>query len=328
MKTFKQWVDGLSESALSYVKNRCNDWADFTTEDYYRKINPNDTVYLEKLIKEAYGYNKADKLLLIVSMLLLQKTDTKSEEMFKTLLLNNSEYDNTLCAVMGRDAYREWYKNKYGHRQHKSLEYILLMTDDFDNIDFSEYDSSNLNADPEFFEIFGEKYMLEFLKENPRMVKPTRLPINDDRFDKLFFGEDGWTESQKKQVIGNYTGDQWQVDDFLERIVAVDKSYLRYIYNIIYRDAAAASKLYTAKKDDYDINTTTVQQRFRYSKELRKLFMIAGCCARESLPKTKAGTIGDISALVKLYGFNFNYIFDCLYPELSTPQPVEEGFSV
>ena len=90
MKTFKQWVDGLSESALSYVKNRCNDWADFTTEDYYRKINPNDTVYLEKLIKEAYGYNKSDKLLLAVSMLLLQKPDAKSEEMFKTLLINNS----------------------------------------------------------------------------------------------------------------------------------------------------------------------------------------------------------------------------------------------
>lgn len=324
MKTFKQWVDGLGEAARDYIEKRCSDWADFTTEDYYRKIDPNDTELLRKLIKEAYGYNKADKLLLATSMLLLQKTDPASEQMFKTLLVNNSDYDNTLCAVIGRDAYREWYKNKYGQRLNKSIDYILLMTDDFDNIDFSEYDNGNLTADPEYFDIFGEEYMLNFLKENPRLFKPTRLAIDDERFDKLFFGENGWTEAQKKQVIGNYTGDVWQMDDFLERIVAVDKSYLKYVYNIIYRDAAAAAKLYTAKKDDYDVNTTTVQQRFRYSKELRKLFMIAGCCARESLPKTKAGTIGDISALVKLYNFDFNSIFDCLYPELMEQQVVIE----
>lgn len=324
MKTFKQWVDGLGEAARDYIKKRCSDWADFTTEDYYRKIDPNDTEFLRKLIKEAYGYNKADKLLLATSMLLLQKADAESEQMFKTLLVNNSDYDNTLCAVIGRDAYREWYKNKYGQRLNKSLDYILLMTDDFDNIDFSEYDNGNLTADPEYFDIFGEEYMLNFLKENPRLFKPTQLAIDDERFDKLFFGENGWTEAQKKQVIGNYTGDVWQMDDFLERIVAVDKSYLKYVYNIIYRDAAAAAKLYTAKKDNYDVNTTTVQQRFRYSKELRKLFMIAGCCARESLPKTKAGTIGDISALVKLYNFDFNSIFDCLYPELMEQQVVIE----
>lgn len=324
MKTFKQWVDGLGEAARDYIEKRCGDWADFTTEDYYRKIDPNDTEFLRKLIKEAYGYNKADKLLLATSMLLLQKTDPASEQMFKTLLVNNSDYDNTLCAVMGRDAYREWYKNKYGQRLNKSIDYILLMTDDFDNIDFSEYDNGNLTADSEYFDIFGEEYRLKFLKENPRLFKPTRLAIDDERFDKLFFGENGWTEAQKKQVIGNYTGDVWQMDDFLERIVAVDKSYLKYVYNIIYRDAAAAAKLYTAKKDNYDVNTTTVQQRFRYSKELRKLFMIAGCCARESLPKTKAGTIGDISALVKLYNFDFNSIFDCLYPELMEQQVVIE----
>lgn len=324
MKTFKQWVDGLGEAARDYIEKRCSDWADFTTKDYYRKIDPNDTELLRKLIKEAYGYNKADKLLLATSMLLLQKADAESEQMFKTLLVNNGDYDNTLCAVIGRDAYREWYKNKYGQRLNKSIDYILLMTDDFDNIDFSEYDNGNLTADPEYFDIFGEEYMLNFLKENPRLFKPTRLAIDDERFDKLFFGENGWTEAQKKQVIGNYTGDVWQMDDFLERIVAVDKSYLKYVYNIIYRDAAAAAKLYTAKKDNYDVNTTTVQQRFRYSKELRKLFMIAGCCARESLPKTKAGTIGDISALVKLYNFDFNSIFDCLYPELMEQQVVIE----
>lgn len=324
MKTFKQWVDGLGEAARDYIEKRCSDWADFTTKDYYRKIDPNDTELLRKLIKEAYGYNKADKLLLATSMLLLQKADAESEEMFKTLLVNNGDYDNTLCAVIGRDAYREWYKNKYGQRLNKSIDYILLMTDDFDNIDFSEYDNGNLTADPEYFDIFGEEYMLNFLRENPRLFKPTRLAIDDERFDKLFFGENGWTEAQKKQVIGNYTGDVWQMDDFLERIVAVDKSYLKYVYNIIYRDAAAAAKLYTAKKDNYDVNTTTVQQRFRYSKELRKLFMIAGCCARESLPKTKAGTIGDISALVKLYNFDFNSIFDCLYPELMEQQVVIE----
>lgn len=324
MKTFKQWVDGLGEAARDYIEKRCSDWADFTTKDYYRKIDPNDTELLRKLIKEAYGYNKADKLLLATSMLLLQKADAESEQMFKTLLVNNGDYDNTLCAVIGRDAYREWYKNKYGQRLNKSIDYILLMTDDFDNIDFSEYDNGNLTADPEYFDIFGEEYMLNFLRENPRLFKPTRLAIDDERFDKLFFGENGWTEVQKKQVIGNYTGDVWQMDDFLERIVAVDKSYLKYVYNIIYRDAAAAAKLYTAKKDNYDVNTTTVQQRFRYSKELRKLFMIAGCCARESLPKTKAGTIGDISALVKLYNFDFNSIFDCLYPELMEQQVVIE----
>lgn len=324
MKTFKQWVDGLGEAARDYIEKRCSDWADFTTKDYYRKIDPNDTELLRKLIKEAYGYNKADKLLLATSMLLLQKADTESEQMFKTLLVNNSDYDNTLCAVIGRDAYREWYKNKYGQRLNKSIDCILLMTDDFDNIDFSEYDNGNLTANPEYFDIFGEEYMLNFLRENPRLFKPTRLAIDDEHFDKLFFGENGWTEAQKKQVIGNYTGDVWQMDDFLERIVAVDKSYLKYVYNIIYRDAAAAAKLYTAKKDNYDVNTTTVQQRFRYSKELRKLFMIAGCCARESLPKTKAGTIGDISALVKLYNFDFNSIFDCLYPELMEQQVVIE----
>lgn len=324
MKTFKQWVDGLGEAARDYIEKRCSDWADFTTEDYYRKIDPNDTEFLRKLIREAYGYNKADKLLLATSMLLLQKTDPNSKEMFNTLLQNNNDYDNTLCAVIGRDAYREWYRKKYGQRLSKSIDYILLMTDDFDNIDFSEYDNGNLTADPEYFDIFGEEYMLNFLKENPRLFKPTQLAIDDERFDKLFFGENGWTEAQKKQVIGNYTGDVWQMDDFLERIVAVDKSYLKYVYNIIYRDAAAAAKLYTAKKDNYDVNTTTVQQRFRYSKELRKLFMIAGCCARESLPKTKAGTIGDISALVKLYNFDFNSIFDCLYPELMEQQVVIE----
>ena len=156
-------------------------------------------------------------------------------------------------------------------------------------------------------------------KENPMAISISRDQINNDLVDELFFGEDQLTEDQKRRVITGYVRDVRDVKDFMQRFVAVDESYLKYLGYIIDDRPDLAMKLYKQKKPDDELaeygEHVKIADSYRYPKEYRKLFLIAGCCARENVGKAKAGLIGEIASLLKMYSWNYLDIFYCLYPQ-------------
>ena len=40
--------------------------------------------------------------------------------------------------------------------------------------------------------------------------------------------------------------------------------------------------------------------------------------------KAMAGVIGDAACILKMYGYDFNQIFDCLYPQYANTATVDE----
>jgi hypothetical protein len=106
------------------------------------------------------------------------------------------------------------------------------------------------------------------------------------------------------------------VEDFMERIVAVDHKYLRYLYNIVEKLPSLATEIYEQKKPDEELTgNESIPQTYRYSKDIRKLAKIAHACARKSVSKVNSAFLKEISPLLKIYGYNFNTIYDALYPE-------------
>jgi hypothetical protein len=75
-------------------------------------------------------------------------------------------------------------------------------------------------------------------------------------------------------------------------------------------------KLYCEKKPDSELTgNETASETFRYPKELRKVFVIAHACALKRVSKVKSGICKEIAPLLKIYGYNWNEIYDAMYPE-------------
>lgn len=335
MKTFKQWFNSLSDGTQAYLQKTC-DWIDRNTEDGYRK--PNDLeaeieviqLELAKNLKDDRYFR--DHILNTIAFGLFQKhkNDYDDERYYNTLIAfdeKNNDVEDYLTVPEIRKMYQiktQYHDAINGNEPSKyGLSKFLLMTEDFDNIDWSRLNMNQVDLNTETCEILGHDQLYKIAKENPGRISGRRnlyADVNNVLFDELFFCEDGWTAKQKELVINNYCYNEQDAEDFMRRIVAVDESYLRYIGKyFIYNNPALAMYLYKQKKPDDELNALPeghkIEDEYRYPKSYRKLFLIAGCCARERIGKAMTGSLREVAPLLKMYGYNFNTIFDCLYPK-------------
>jgi len=332
MKTFKKWFEARNEETQQYLLKKCL-WIDVNSPDKYRhpknaeEIKNSVVTYAStRLIND--DYVDSDKLHQLLAVYLQNDKDMKAkdpEAYYNTLVVlwKNAQEEIEL-AVDAMDL-REIYKRKHVLKRRWPDKYrlseILLVTEDFDNIDWSDLDET-IQLDTISMDIFGHEKIIEAAKANPDMVRIERTAMKNDLFDELFFCENGWTKSQKEHILRNWSTSLDGVRDFMERVVAVDESYLRYIGTyFIYQEPALAAHLYKEKKPITELNALPAghsqTEEFRYPKHYRKLFHIAACCARKNVGKALAGTIGDVACTLKMYGYDFNQVFDCMYPEFA-----------
>lgn len=336
MKTLKQFYDSLSEPAQLWMRSNCTAWFDINQADYYAKapIATTDIKALKRELFEGLGEgrysdyasaknlcNKYAILLNFISnehpeLISRDDADKAMNQIFEAshiteqtwLLMSDNEKDA---------AFMKSFK-RYGKM--KLYQYLYLVKD-FDNftIDWEEVDSITLSA--EVVEIIGKKnayaMMDQYGSDISRMIK---FGQENDFFDELFFcngnGEKVLSQQQKINVLSNIYADSYNLPtlestaDFFKRIVAVDHSYLRFIYKIIDRYPALATKLYNEKKPDSEPG-----EIHRYNKELRKLFMIAHACSLGRISKSKCSIVKEIAPLLKIYSYNFKDIYEAMYPE-------------
>ena len=338
MKTFKQWFNSLSDGTQAYLINECK-WIDTTSKDYYKHPNDFDSQLLtqslvikSKIEKDRYIDNDDNDEAYVLMLKKFQ--DKLAPDVYKYLM--HAWIDrNTYSATDKVDAFdlREYYKEYAVKKQAQypvgrifryPLQQYLLVLEDFSNIDWSLCKTEDIAFNGATMEILGHDEVVRLAKENPQRLDLSsscnKQEINNPVFDELFFCKDGWTKEQKRRVIENYRMNEDDVEDFMKRIVAVDESYLRYVGTyFIDNYPALGMHLYKQKKTEDELNALPpghkIEDEYRYPKSYRKLFQIAACCARENVGKAMAGTIGDASGILKMYGYNFNMIFDCLYPQ-------------
>jgi len=361
MKTFKQWFDGLSKETQEYLLQEC-EWIDTSTKDYYRhpQLDTNVFATYPAYVKERLEldrYVDSDQFLSVAFTLLIQQKDTYDHDAYIHTVAGVIDSFRSIVPMLDaldlRDVYKfkaqckeayektdsSWsHTKKVNYKYLYSLKHFLLITEDFDNIDWSLLDKDRLSLNAPIVEILGHDEVKKIAKENPQRMteKMTRKEVNNTVFDELFFCADGWTKEQKLQVINNYRYTEDDVKNFMQKIVAVDESYLRFVGTYFIENyPALGMHLYKMKKSDEELNALPAGHRledeYQYPKEYRKLFQIAACCARGNVGKAMAGTIGDAACILKMYGYNFNQIFDCLYPqyaETTTSTETEEAVTV
>lgn len=330
-KTFKEWFDGLSDATrLEFVSCYGKNWIDFDAPDYYRQpvYDTSSMTVQDFLYKNDNLSLKTNTLIVAVKNLIENNKYNEAFELVKTYMdereLNSRDVYH-LAAYFCNAEFRALIKreiNSHATWRREPFERLPLQTD------FSHLDIHEMNCDQDFnncyLEIFGKDAIKEVWLSSDTYINPYSYckPTTEvgkqltEIFDELFFGENGWSQEQKNHILNRVRCYKEDVEAFMRLIVAVDKKYLKNIYNVISSNTALATELSQQLKPDSELTgNETREQRYRYPKELRRLFQICGCCIRGTLPKTRISKIGDIANIVKLYNFNFSNIFDALYPE-------------
>lgn len=335
MKTFKQWMDSLPEPGRNYVFELSKSF-DRESPTYYacdrKKVQPEIMFPLIKEKEKARGsfYHRRieiDEAYSIIVGFLLDKLSGKNnvlpdiddkvvKETIQTIISyqDNADYIHYLPLDIQRQTIRSTMLNSEDSRL--SLRDLILLTEDFDDIPWHMLDiESYYYIEQEWYSILPTSILMKMAKARPASIDVNKMDMNNEMFDTLFFLEDGWSPHDKKVVMRRFPSTTDGVANFMERIVAVDKSYLRYLPTVL-KDAGLARALYSLKKPSEEITEGMgVQDSFRYSREYRRLFMIVRCCNEKHMSKEFARKIGDASALVKLYDYDYNTIFEALYPE-------------
>ena len=339
MKTFKKWFDTKSEETQQYLLKNCL-WIDKNSPDRYRhpknqqevkeqvmqyassRFNDDNYVDSDRLQQMLAAYLQCDKL--------LKESDPNAYYDLLTVLWKNAqtEVEMTIDAMDLREVYKRNHNVKKRWPDRYKLGQVLLVTEDFDNVDWDLLDDG-MSLNDVTMDIFGHDRIIEIAKRNPSMVHVQGTNINNDLFDELFFCKDGWTKAQKEDIIKDWNLNTDGVRDFIKRVVAVDESYLRYIGTyFINNEPALAAHLYKEKKSFDELNALPAghnqADEYRYPKHYRKLFHIAACCARGNVGKAMAGTIGDVACMLKMYAYNFNSVFDCMYPQYAETSETSE----
>jgi len=332
MKTLKEWFDGLSPRAQDWVKKECSFWLDVSTETYYKDNTPSLEKFKSWMDQKPSGYKTAFGVAQLLALLKEKDPDIISDKEFNDYISQLREADSQCLNILPIQEIKDWYKtNKAYQGYYFELHILLFLTEDFNNIDWNtlridQYSDFRINEVT--CEIVGIEKCVKVAKEYINKIDFLSLSINNEVFDRLFFGPDGWDKFQKQAILSCYKANQSHIEDFMKRIVAVDKSYLRSLYTIISKQPAIAAELYKLRKPDEELTgTETTEQTFRYAKEYRKLFNIAACCERKNIGKAMMANIGTHGPLLKLYSYNWDMIFDCLYPEYATPIVTEENVS-
>ena len=339
MKTLKQWYDSLSEPAQNWIVENCSAWFDKDQADYYRVAETaKDKDDLKRILASQEGmdkysdYSNARVIAHKYAVLLRYLNETQPELITKEML-NNSIYQmvdsgmhtkndwlhlsDEMKPIAFRRCFVKWGKMNLAH--------ALYMVKDFDNLDINWDEVDYPQLTPEVIEIIGMEQAKKVAQEGGEYAVSKMVAYGKDRdlFDELFFCKDSWLNNHNKYQVLNriYASSErlptlTSTEDFFKRIVAVDHAYLRFIYDIIKRYPAIAMQLYQQKKPESELTgNESVPEQYRYPKEIRKLFIIAHMCVLKRVSKVKSSIAKEVAPLLKIYGYNWNDVYDALYPE-------------
>lgn len=340
MKTLKQWYDSLSEPAQVWIENNCSAWFDKNQADYYRKPlsasgNLEDLQNFliagntfDKYSDSQNAKNLAQRYLAILKYLNEKHPDIVPQNLLNVcaLQLIQAMQAQTPAWLYVDDETRDAaFKSTFQRYEKMFFKDYLYLIKDYSKMKFDWEKCEVPSLTKEVIEIMGWDNAVEAAKkcDTYSLSQMVSYGQPNELFDQLFFCEDSHlTQSHKMQLLSrlysnsSHLPTERSVADFFKRIVAVDHSYLRYLYNIIDRYPAIAMKLYTEKKPDSELTgNESSGAQYRYNKELRKLFVIAHMCSLKRVSKVKTGIVKEIAPLLKIYGYNWSDIYDAMYPE-------------
>lgn len=322
VKTFKEFFDELDTDCQEYIVNNF-EWVDTSTSDYYKQYIPEvghvnaalDRVEFEysfKGTKNAYG---------MACQLAYHKQNLggiNDESYYNAMSALCREYSDCMYFLSLNERRRfvfDVHETTVGY----NLQWVLFLTTDFNNIPYNLLSQTQRLSKLDR-KVIGYDKSRELLKEHPLRYK-LELNEQDDLFDDLFFGENGWTEKQRLEIIKNYTyPNLGKLNDFMKRIVSVDQAYLKHLDVLVESRSAISNEAYKEQKPDSEItNGMSIPQKYRYPVEYRKLFLAAGVCARKNMSKSLASSLGDLAVIIKMYRFDFQKVYQSLYPEQFLP---------
>lgn len=341
MKTLKQWYDSLSEPTQAWIDRNCSAWFDKNQADYYRKPSTKiDEKGLNWYLNSPWETTDSDysnsaeltsRYAKILRYLADNHPDIVSQEAADKAILDVIKTNLSqkrswlyLSDANKKAGFALAYGKAYSNDKLELHNYLYLI-DDFDNINIDLERCIKPSLTAEVIEIIG--------MDNARKIAETmdtydlrqavKWGKDNALIDELLFCEaSNLTQAKKRELIAkiywdnSYLPTEDSVADFFKRIVAVDHSYLRYFINIVHQYPAIAMKLYTQKKPAEELTgNESIAETFRYNKELRKLFVIAHMCQLKNMTKNKASIAKEVAPLLKIYGYNWNEIYDAMYPE-------------
>lgn len=339
MKTLKQWYDSLSVPAQEWVVENCSTWFDKDQVDYYRKAETvKDDASLTPFLLDATDIDKYSdysnaRVIAHKYLTLLRHLHDTQPELISENTLNSCIYQILESGMHMKNDWlhlqgdmRQFAFRKCFVRYNKmKLADALYLVKDYDNLDLNWEEIDTPKLIPEVVEIIGIEEAKKIAKEGGEYAvsRIVNYGKESELFDELFFCKDSWlTQSDKMRILdriyanSNSLPNLQTTKDFFKRIVAVDHSYLRYIHEIIKRYPAIAMQLYQQKKPEAELtgNESTIEQ-YRYSKEIRKLFVIAHMCVLKRVSKVKSSIAKEVAPLLKIYGYKWDDVYDALYPE-------------
>lgn len=333
MKTLKQFYDSLSEGAQAWMRNNCTAWFDVNQADYYAKPDLATTdlkelknILSEKLEDSRYSdYAISKKITTKYADLLIYLSNTHPDIVSKheadvaiNQLFEVNQITDKTWLLLSEEQRKEAFIKSFKRFGKMRLYQYLYLIKDFEDFTINWEECESVSLIPEIVEIIGKKNAYAMIdRYGSDISKMIKFGKENDFFDELFFCNTETLNSvQKIRLLEDVYADSYHLPtlestaDFFKRIVAVDHSYLRFIYIIINRYPALATKLYNEKKPDNEPG-----ENHRYNKELRKLFMIAHACSMGRVSKNKCSIVKEIAPLLKIYNFKFNDIYEAMYPE-------------
>lgn len=345
--TFKEWYNQLSKESQQWIARKDPWWFDKNSPTLYSHVG-SDKLRPYKIqpatltnIFNAYGEYSASEKMALRTLAVIDKISKEHPEAIDSKeiqdIVDTHGLDiNSYCYCFIKDIpkRKQLYKKaklEKNQNNYKPFKLGLLDTifvqEDYSKFDFSCMESFNNMLNFNFgldsadmnvlLEILPKSIIKEAVKELPGKYKLNHSVLNDDVFDELFFGANGWTAAQRREVIkNNYSGYMDDILDFLKRIVSVDHTYLRYVRTLIESNTAVAKELYSLRKPADELTgNESIQKQFRLSTEIRKLIQVAACCSRKRVGKAMRSNLGAVGPLVQMYKFDFNVIYDALYPD-------------
>lgn len=330
MKTFRQWYDELPEDAQRYI--RTFRWVDISQPSGRKYINTVRTEETEALLQtkmikcnDGTFIKSAIVYPTFVRAAKEEFTDDELLTIYAKLADNDIYFINYVSPELQPKVLNRMYQMKGDNPRY--VQEIIECIEDFDNMPQVDvrhiYLGNVVNSGQCSFKIleiiFGSHVLKEYLKTNPlsygwRVYASSG--VHNKIFDELFFGENGWSQSSKMKFIRNYEVDLQAFYDFMKRIVAVDEKYIKAVFLFAQKRASFMTELYQKHKDNEDLTgNETKDGLYRFLKKHRKLFKIAQCCVRKSIEGQNLKILKEEAGLIRLYNFDFDRIFDSLYPE-------------
>lgn len=314
--SFKVWYDSQSELVKKYLydKLQYSDYFDFDKENYYKENYDNaDNIILNKKL-DTYSNNTRERLLAyIIRTLDKLNHSLEVKKAFDVLKEDINKKDDMFSKYFGVAEHKKQVKANCSVYS-TQLDTILFYTTDYDNIDWSDVILPFYH--PALVELFGKEMCLEKYKNNINYMRQfiTSLEIErkqDVIFDTLFFGENGWTEEQKKQFICSFSLDAQTMDGLCYYIFSVDISYIKYLTATISNDWVSTSNICQVAKDNrYCSSTKLKEDEYRYNKLIRQMLYSMYACTNKKLNKLTIARLGDFAGMIKLYNFDLNTVLD------------------